>query len=134
MSDALDVLYVTSIDEATDLYDLDIRDPENGEDWGLVTRGGTHTRVEFVYSEATIVMPTDDYDELRDKYEGAEEFTVTNATKKVLSMGSDAILDIKHGQQPLEGVENALAEAVATVFVMQAEQQIREWPETPESQ
>jgi len=131
MSDAPTVLYVASLDEATDLYDLHTHDPENGEDWGLVTHGPTHTRIHFVYTEETLVVPTNEYTELRDDYAGSEEFAPANATHEVLTMGSDAILDIKHGETPLEGVENALPSAVATVFVMQAEQGTREWPDPP---
>ena len=131
MTDAPAVLYVTSIDEATAEYDLHIHDPENGEDWGLVTHGPTHTRVEFVYSEETIVLPTAEYEALRDDYRGSEEFIPANATRDVLLYGSDTVLDLKHGQSPLEGLENNLPEAVANVFVMQAERGIREWPPAP---
>jgi hypothetical protein len=125
------VVYVQSIDEATEQLQLPLEDPHNGEDWGLVAEGGAYVRIRFVYSNETVRIAKTAYDRLRVE-SGVEEFTVANATQEILNVGADAILDLKHGQVPLDGIENTLEEAVATVFAMQANQGEIGWPAIPD--
>lgn len=125
------ILYVPSLDEAVDRTNLPIDDPLNGEDWGLVAEGYAYVRIEFVYAEETITVARTTYQRLC-KELTAEKIEVANATEEVLTLGADAILDLKHGEIPLEGIENALSESVATVFAMQANEGIRDWPAVPE--
>jgi hypothetical protein len=125
------IIYVPSLDEAVERHNLPIEDPLNGEDWGLVAEGYAYVRIEFVYAEETIRIARTTFDRLTREYP-SELFAIRNATKQVLDMGADAILDIKHGKVPLEGVENNLPKAVATVFAMQANEGMRDWPPIPE--
>lgn len=131
MSDDHSVLYVSSIDEAADLYDLPLDHPENGEDWALVAASDGEVRLEFVNSEEIITVSRERFDELRDKYSGSELFTPTDPTETVLRIGSGAIIDRNRGHHPLTGVESDLPQLTATVFVMEAEQGWRDWPERP---
>lgn len=125
------VIYVPSLDEAVERHNLPIDDPVNGEDWGLVAEGYAYVRIEFVYADEIIRIARTAFNRLCKEYP-TQAFAISNPTKEVLNMGADAILDLKHGETPLEGVENNLPEAVATVFAMQANQGIRDWPAIPE--
>lgn len=125
------VVYIPSLDEAVERLSLPVEEPVNGEDWGLVAEGYAYVRIEFVYSEETVRLARTAYNRLCGEYP-AEAFALSNPTKEVLDMGSDAILDLKNGEVPLEGVENELPRAVATVFAMQANEGIRGWPAVPE--
>lgn len=125
------VIYVPSLDEAVERHNLPVDEPVNGEDWGLVAEGYAYVRIEFVYADEIIRIARTAFDRLCKEYP-AEAFTINNATRDVLDMGADAIIDLKHGETPLEGIENNLPKAVATVFAMQANEGIRDWPAIPE--
>ncbi|QLH82394.1 hypothetical protein [Halosimplex pelagicum] len=125
------VIYVPSIDEASDRLNLPVENPVNDDDWGLVAEGYAYVRIEFVYSEETVRIARTAYNRLCAEYP-AEAFALNNATKEILDVGSDAILDLKHGEVPLKGIENEIPKAVATVFAMQANEGLRDWPAVPE--
>lgn len=125
------IIYVPSIDEAVDRQNLPIDNPQNGEDWGLVAEGYAYVRIEFVYTDETIRIARTAYNRLCHELP-TEVFAINNPTKEILTIGSDAVLDLKNGEPPLEGLENSLTEAVATVFAMQANEGIRDWPAIPE--
>lgn len=130
MSQERTIIYVPDLAELTEQYDLPIDDPQY-EDWGLVTEGTAYVQIEFVYAKETIQIAQAVYDRLLHEYAYSKEFTPDNPTEQVLKIGSGAVLDIKHGQPPLEGIGNELPSAVATVFAMQADQGHREWPDAP---
>jgi len=125
------VIYVPSMDEAADRLNLPVEEPIDGEDWGLVAEGYAYVRIEFIYTDETIRIARTAYNRLCAEYP-AEPFALTNPTKDILDMGSDAILDLNVGETPLKGVENELPKAVATVFAMQANEGMRDWPAVPE--
>lgn len=127
MSDSKTVIYVSSIDEAAELCSLHIPQSHTGEDWGLITHGDDYTQVKFVSHNTTLTLTTEQYDMLCE-YPGSEEITVERATEQVLEYGASAILDIRVGKKPLQGIDTVLEKAVASVFVMQAETGSREWP------
>lgn len=127
MSDGKTVVYVSDVDEATELCYIPISQPDGGEDWGLVTHGDEYTEVEFVYHDHSLTLTTEQYEILCD-YSGCQEISVERATEEVLQFGTNAILDIRCGETPLQHIDNVLEEAVASVFVMQAETDKREWP------
>lgn len=131
MSKERTIVYVPSLDEAVDRQNIPIDDPLNGQDWGLVAEGYAYIRIEFVYAGETVTIARTAYQRLLDEFT-AEKFEINNATRQVLDMGSDAILDVKNGEIPLSGIENSLTSAVATVFAMQANEGIRDWPAVPE--
>lgn len=131
MNEERTVIHIQSIDEATDQLGLPVDDPENGEDWGLVAEGAAYVRIEFVYTEETIKIARTAYDRLLSEYP-ATKYTLENPTKDVLDMGSDAVLDVKNGEVPLEGITNVLPKAVGSVFAMQANEGMRDWPAVPE--
>lgn len=125
------IIYVPSIDELTDAFDLPIDKPENGEDWGLVASGNENVRIEFVFTDEVIKVSQEEYKRLYEEYP-AELYTFDNPTKEVLKIGSNAVFDLKHGRTPLEGI-NDLPKSVAAVFAMRAHRGIIDWPNTPET-
>lgn len=125
------VIYVPSMDEAAGRLNLPVEEPVDGEDWGLVAEGYAYVRIEFIYTDETVRIARTAYNRLCAEYP-AEPFALSNPTKDILDMGSDAILDLNVGETPLKGVENELPKAVATVFAMQANEGMRDWPAIPE--
>ena len=131
MNEERTVIHVQSIDEATEQLDLPVEDPANGEDGGLVAEGEAYARIEFIETVETIEVARTVYDRLLGEYP-AKEFTLENPTKEILDIGSDAVLDLKNGEVPLEGITNVLPKAVGSVFAMQANEGMRDWPAVPE--
>lgn len=121
-------MYVSSIDEAAEPIGLPIPNDWSGEDWGLVTHGdSSDTQIKFIYNNGSLTFTTEQY-EMLCEYPGSKEMIIENATEQVLEYGSTAILDIRVGEKPLQGIDTVFEKAVASVFVMQAETGTREWP------
>lgn len=133
MSTPKTVLYTGHVAELTDIYDLPITNPPNSPDWGLTTKTDTIVNIAFVYSDETITIGRETYNELIEKLDYTKEITVTDPSKHVRTIGADAIIDLHRGEPPLDGLENALPRAMANVFAMQAEHNERHWPNNPDN-